>query len=54
MNAVRIAWASPYATTYQVEYWVGKRALDWDEGPQGEWKMFSKVRSETRKAARRI
>ena len=42
VNAVRIAWASPYATTYQVEYWVGKRALDWDEGPQGEWKTFPK------------
>jgi hypothetical protein len=41
MNAIRIAWASPYATTYKVEYWVGKRALDWDEGPQGEWKIFS-------------
>src|SRR4249919_3495548 len=23
VNAVRIAWASPYATKYQVEYWVG-------------------------------
>ena len=41
VNAIRIAWASPYATTYQVEYWVGKRALDFDEGPQGEWKTFS-------------
>ena len=41
VNAVRIAWASPYATTYQVEYWVGKRALDFDAGPQGEWKTFS-------------
>ncbi len=41
VNAARIAWASPYATTYQVEYWVGKRALDFDEGPQGEWKTFS-------------
>src|SRR5580698_8444008 len=41
VNAVRIAWASPYAATYQVEYWVGKRALDFDEGPQGEWKIFS-------------
>ena len=38
VNAVRIAWASPYATTYQVEYWVGKGALDFDDGPQGEWK----------------
>jgi len=41
VNAVRIAWANPYAATYQVEYWMGKRALDWDEGPQGEWKTFS-------------
>jgi hypothetical protein len=41
VNAIRIAWASPYATTYQVEYWVGKRALDFDEGPNGEWKTFS-------------
>ena len=40
VSAVRIAWANPYATTYQVEYWVGKRALDFDEGPQGEWKTF--------------
>jgi len=40
VNAVRIAWASPYARTYQVEYWVGKDALDFDRGPQGEWKTF--------------
>ena len=40
VNAIRIAWASPYATTYQVEYWVGKRALDFDAGPQGQWKTF--------------
>ncbi len=41
VNAIRIAWGNPYATTYQVEYWVGKRALDFDAGPQGEWKTFS-------------
>ena len=40
VSAIRIAWTSPYATTYQVEYWVGKRALDFDAGPQGEWKTF--------------
>jgi hypothetical protein len=40
VSAIRIAWAIPYATTYQVEYWVGKRALDFDAGPQGEWKTF--------------
>ena len=40
VNAVRIAWAAPFARTYQVEYWVGNDALDFDEGPQGEWKTF--------------
>ncbi len=40
VSAVEIAWASPYATAYQVQYWVGKDALDFDEGPQGEWKTF--------------
>ena len=40
VNAVRIAWANPYAVTYQVEYWEGKDALDFDRGPQGEWKAL--------------
>jgi hypothetical protein len=40
VNAVRIAWASPYATLYQVEYWTGGDALDFDLGPKGEWKVF--------------
>jgi hypothetical protein len=40
VDAIRIAWESPYATTYKVEYWVGKRALDFDLGPDGEWKTF--------------
>ena len=40
VSAVRISWANPYATTYQVEYWVGTLALDWDAGPKGEWKVF--------------
>src|SRR5207245_4508791 len=33
--------ASPYATTYQVEYWKGTDALDFDGGPKAEWKVFS-------------
>jgi hypothetical protein len=40
VNAIRIVWVNPYATTYQVEYWVGKQALDFDAGPQGEWRVF--------------
>jgi F5/8 type C domain len=39
-NAIRIAWASPYATTYRIEYWSGKDPLDFDRGPQGEWNTF--------------
>lgn len=41
VNAVRIAWQNPYATKYQVEYWEGTGALDFDAGPKGEWKLFS-------------
>ena len=43
IDAIQIAWANPYATTYVVEYWTGKEsALDkpiagaWVEFPQGE------------------
>lgn len=42
VNAVRIVWASPYATKYQVEYWVGAAdALDFDGSLKGEWKVFT-------------
>ncbi|MGC1370962.1 MAG: discoidin domain-containing protein [Candidatus Sulfotelmatobacter sp.] len=40
VNAIRITWENPYAVTYQVEHWIGKRALDFDKGPLGEWKTF--------------
>jgi hypothetical protein len=40
VNAVHIEWKNPYATTYRVEYWVGKDALDFDHGPDGEWRTF--------------
>jgi hypothetical protein len=41
IDAIRIDWENPYATTYQVEYWVGTAALDFDNGPKGEWKLFN-------------
>ena len=41
VSAVRIVWATPYAASYQVEYWVGTNALDFDGGPNGEWRAFS-------------
>jgi hypothetical protein len=40
VSAVRIQWASPYATKYQIEYWAGTDALNFDAGPKGEWKVF--------------
>ena len=40
VSAVRIVWASPYATAYRVEYWIGTNALDFDDGPKGEWKTL--------------
>jgi len=40
VNAIRIQWENPYATTYQVEYWTGADALDFDDGPNGEWHVF--------------
>jgi hypothetical protein len=40
VNAIRIQWENPYAATYQVEYWTGTDALDFDDGPNGEWHVF--------------
>jgi hypothetical protein len=40
VSAVRIDWASPYALSYRVQYWIGADALDFDVGPRGEWKDF--------------
>jgi F5/8 type C domain len=38
VNAVRISWADPYATKYQIQYWTGKDAMD--EQASGEWRNF--------------
>jgi hypothetical protein len=40
VDSIRIGWENPFARTYRVEYWVGKDPLDFDGGPQGEWKTF--------------
>src|SRR5215467_11704374 len=45
INAIRIAWAEPYARKYQVEYWVGDGDA-MDEPNQGEWKAFAKGKIE--------
>jgi hypothetical protein len=39
VSAVRIAWASPYATTYQVDYLIGREPMG--RAPGGQWKTFA-------------
>lgn len=38
INAIQIAWANPYAFSYEVDYWEGKDPLS--RKPEGEWKPF--------------
>jgi len=40
INAIRIAWAEPYARAYRVQYWVGDGDA-MDEQDKGEWKDFA-------------
>ena len=54
INATRIRWASPFAKTYQVEYWVGTDALDFDGGPQGQWKVFNSGKIENAQGGTQI
>jgi hypothetical protein len=39
VNAIRIAWAAPYAKVYAVQYWVGTGDA-MDEQGTGSWKTF--------------
>jgi len=40
VNAIRIAWGGPFATVYQVQYWVGEGDA-MDDQDKGAWKTFS-------------
>lgn len=40
VNAIRIAWAEPYAVTYEVQYWTGKGDA-MDEPLSGAWNRFA-------------
>jgi len=40
VNAIRIAWAEPYARAYEVQYWVGDGDA-MDEQDKGQWKTFA-------------
>jgi hypothetical protein len=39
INAIKIAWANPYAVSYEVDYWDGK-GEPISRDPVGEWKRF--------------
>lgn len=39
VNAIRIEWAEPYATVYEVQYWEGTGDA-MDEPDTGDWKAF--------------
>ena len=39
VNAIRIAWAEPYARDFEVQYWVGDGDA-MDEQDKGAWKTF--------------
>jgi F5/8 type C domain len=40
INAIRIAWAEPYAQAYEVQYWIGEGDA-MDDQDKGTWKPFS-------------
>src|SRR5215475_5330511 len=40
VNAIRIAWAEPFARVYEVQYWVGDGDA-MDEQDKGQWRAFS-------------
>ena len=54
ISTARIQWASPFAKTYQVEYWVGTNALDFDGGPKGEWKVYNSGKVENSRGGTQI
>jgi hypothetical protein len=39
INAIRIAWAEPYARKYRVEYWTGEDAMN--QPIKGAWETFA-------------
>jgi hypothetical protein len=40
VNAIRIAWADPYARVYEVQYWAGEGDA-MDQPTSGTWKLFT-------------
>ena len=40
INAIRIAWADPYATRYYVQFWTGEQEPFYDGINKGAWQTF--------------
>ena len=40
VNAIRIAWADPYATHYAVQFWTGELEPFYDGTTKGTWQTF--------------
>jgi NedA-like, galactose-binding domain len=40
INAIRIAWANPYATRYYVQFWTGEQEPFYDGINKGAWETF--------------
>ena len=42
VNAIRVAWANPYATRYIVQFWTGELEPFYDGINKGSWQAFPK------------
>ena len=44
VDALRIAWGAPFATRFEVQYWVGPTAVIQNGHPLGHWADFRRAR----------
>ena len=42
VNAIRIAWADPYATQYAVQFWTGEKEPFYEGTTRGTWQTFAR------------
>ena len=40
VNAIRIAWADPYAKRYTVQFWTGEKEPFYEGTTEGTWQTF--------------
>ncbi len=40
LNAIRIAWANPYAKHYSVQFWTGELEPFYEGTTKGTWQTF--------------